>query len=51
MQRPCSARGARWALALQPDANDAPTVFTVPFTHAKREDFPAGRGFLVRGGK
>ena len=43
-------RGARWALALQPDANDTPTLFTTPFTHAKRANFPPGRGFLVRGG-
>ncbi|MHA3684152.1 hypothetical protein ACXR2W_11310 [Leucobacter sp. HY1908] len=43
-------RGARWALALQPDANDAPTLFTTPFTHAKRAEFPPGRGFLVRNG-
>ncbi|WP_183086105.1 FtsK/SpoIIIE domain-containing protein [Mycetocola tolaasinivorans] len=43
-------RGARWALALQPDANDAPTVFTTPFTHAKRADYPPGRGFLATGG-
>lgn len=44
-------RGARWALALQPDANDAPSVFTTPFTHAKRADFPPGRGFLVQSGR
>lgn len=44
-------RGARWALALQPDANDAPSVFTTPFTHARRANFPPGRGFLVEGGK
>ena len=44
-------RGARWALALQPDANDAPSVFTTPFTHARRGNFPPGRGFLVEGGK
>ncbi len=43
-------RGARWALALQPDANDAPSLFTVAFTHAKRADYPPGRGFLVQGG-
>ena len=43
-------RGARWAIALQPDANDAPSVFTTPFTHARRAEFPPGRGFLVRGG-
>jgi len=44
-------RGARWALALQPDANDAPSVFTTPFTHARRANFPPGRGFLIEGGK
>lgn len=43
-------RGARWAIALQPDANDAPSIFTTPFTHAKRADFPPGRGFLARNG-
>ena len=37
-------------LALQPDANDAPSLFTVAFTHAKRADYPPGRGFLVQGG-
>ncbi|PRI10084.1 FtsK/SpoIIIE domain-containing protein [Leucobacter massiliensis] len=41
-------RGARWALALQPDSNDQPSVFTTPFAHAKRADFPPGRGLLVR---
>lgn len=44
-------RGARWALALQPDANDTPSVFTTPFTHARRANFPPGRGFLVESGK
>lgn len=44
-------RGARWMLALQPDANDAPALFTTPFTHARRADFPPGRGFLVTDGK
>ena len=43
-------RGARWALALQPDANDVPSLFTVSFAHAKRTDFPPGRGFLIRSG-
>ncbi|WP_223694328.1 FtsK/SpoIIIE domain-containing protein [Leifsonia poae] len=43
-------RGARWALALQPDANDTPTVFTTPFTHARRAEYPPGRGFLVENG-
>ncbi|GAB3128540.1 FtsK/SpoIIIE domain-containing protein [Glaciibacter psychrotolerans] len=44
-------RGARWALALQPDANDAPSIFTTPFTHARRANFPPGRGFLATGGR
>lgn len=43
-------RGARWGLALQPDANDTPSVFAMPFTRAKRASFPPGRGYLVRGG-
>jgi S-DNA-T family DNA segregation ATPase FtsK/SpoIIIE len=43
-------RGARWAIALQPDANDAPSIFTTPFTHAKRVNYPPGRGLLVRNG-
>ena len=43
-------RGARWAIALQPDTNDTPSLFTTPFTHAKRAAFPPGRGFLVRNG-
>ncbi|MGO2141754.1 MAG: FtsK/SpoIIIE domain-containing protein [Leucobacter sp.] len=42
-------RGARWALALQPDANDQPSLFTAPFAHAKRSDFPPGRGLLIQG--
>ena len=42
-------RGARWALALQPDANDQPSIFTAPFAHARRADVPPGRGLLVRG--
>ena len=44
-------RGARWAIALQPDANDTPSIFTTPFTHAKRAEYPPGRGFLVEGGR
>lgn len=44
-------KGSRWALALQPDQNDTPSLFTVQFTHAKRESFPPGRGYLIRGGK
>lgn len=44
-------RGARWALALQPDANDSPAMFTAPFTHAQRSDFPPGRGFLIESGR
>lgn len=43
-------RGMRWAIALQPDANDVPSVFTTPFTHYKRTDSPPGRGILIRGG-
>jgi S-DNA-T family DNA segregation ATPase FtsK/SpoIIIE len=43
-------RGARWGLALQPDANDMPSVYTANFPCARRADFPPGRGFLVRGG-
>ncbi|QIK62548.1 FHA domain-containing protein [Leucobacter viscericola] len=43
-------RGARWAIALQPDANDAPSIFTTPFTYAKRADYPPGRGLLARNG-
>lgn len=43
-------RGARWAIPLQPDANDTPSLFTTPFTHAKRTNYPPGRGFLVRNG-
>ena len=41
-------RGARWALALQPDANDQPSLFTTPFAHAKRADYSPGRGLLIR---
>ena len=44
-------RGARWILALQPDANDTPSVVTTPFTHAKRADFAPGRGYLVTQGR
>ncbi|WP_348790020.1 FtsK/SpoIIIE domain-containing protein [Leifsonia sp. NPDC080035] len=44
-------RGARWALALQPDANDVPSLFTVSFAHAVRADHPPGRGFLVENGR
>ncbi|WP_427870151.1 FtsK/SpoIIIE domain-containing protein [Leucobacter luti] len=44
-------RGARWALALQPDANDTPSVLATPFTHARRADFPPGRGYLLEGGR
>ncbi|AAT89952.1 hypothetical protein ATY41_03325 [Leifsonia xyli subsp. xyli] len=44
-------RGARWALALQPDANDTPSLFTTPFTHTKRADYPPGRGFLIENGR
>jgi S-DNA-T family DNA segregation ATPase FtsK/SpoIIIE len=43
-------RGARWGLALQPDSNDMPSVYTANFPRARRADFPPGRGFLVRGG-
>lgn len=43
-------RGARWGLALQPDANDMPSVYTANFPRARRADFPPGRGFLVRNG-
>ena len=43
-------RGARWAIALQPDANDTPSLFTTPFTHEKRANYPPGRGLLVRNG-
>lgn len=42
-------RGARWAPALQPDANDQPSLFTAPFTHANRADCPPRRGFLIQG--
>ncbi|WP_314147854.1 FtsK/SpoIIIE domain-containing protein [uncultured Leifsonia sp.] len=44
-------RGARWALALQPDANDAPSLFTTSFAHAARADYPPGRGFLIENGR
>ncbi|MFF1573794.1 FtsK/SpoIIIE domain-containing protein [Leifsonia sp. NPDC058292] len=44
-------RGARWALALQPDANDTPSLFTTAFTHAKRADYPPGRGYLIENGR
>lgn len=43
-------RGVRWAIALQPDANDVPGIFTVSFTHFKRADAPPGRGVLIRSG-
>lgn len=43
-------RGMRWAIALQPDANDVPSIFTTPFTHYKRTDSPPGRGILILGG-
>lgn len=43
-------RGARWGLALQPDANDMPSVYTANFPRARRADFPPGRGLLVRNG-
>ncbi|WP_157432097.1 FtsK/SpoIIIE domain-containing protein [Agromyces italicus] len=43
-------RGARWAIALQPDANDVPSLFSTPFAHAKRAESPAGRGYLIRNG-
>lgn len=43
-------RGARWGLALQPDATDTPSVYTATFPRARRADFPPGRGFLVRNG-
>lgn len=36
---------------LQPGSNGQPSLFTVPFAHAKRADFPPGRGFLMRNGK
>lgn len=44
-------RGARWAIALQPDANDVPSLFTTTFAHAKRADSPPGRGYLLQSGK
>ncbi len=43
-------KGVRWALALRPDANDAPSILTATFAHARRQDFPPGRGFLLQGG-
>ena len=43
-------RGARWALALRPDTHDTPAVFTAPFPHARRAEYPPGRGLLVRNG-
>lgn len=43
-------RGARWGLALQPDVNDMPSVYTVHVPRARRADFPPGRGYLIRGG-
>ncbi|WP_157002693.1 hypothetical protein [Agromyces laixinhei] len=44
-------RGARWAIALQPDANDVPSLFTTTFAHTKRADSPPGRGYLIQNGK
>ncbi|MBK0422060.1 FHA domain-containing protein [Leucobacter sp. CSA2] len=43
-------RGARWAIALRPDANDTPSVFTSPFTGARRGDFAPGHGYLLHDG-
>ena len=44
-------KGSRWALALQPDTHDTPSLFPTPFRHARRDRFPPGRGLLIRDGK
>ncbi|WP_336660927.1 FtsK/SpoIIIE domain-containing protein [Leucobacter sp. USHLN153] len=43
-------RGARWALALQPDADDVPSILGTAFPHMKRADSPPGRGVVISGG-
>lgn len=43
-------KGTRWAIALRPDANDTPSLFTTPFQSAKRTDFPPGHGYLIYDG-
>lgn len=43
-------KGARWAIALRPDANDTPSVFTSPFAGARRGDFAPGHGYLLHDG-
>jgi S-DNA-T family DNA segregation ATPase FtsK/SpoIIIE len=45
-----AVKGARHGIALQPDQIDGDTVFKTPFPRAARAEFPAGRGFYVRGG-
>lgn len=43
-------KGARWALALRPDANDVPSILNSSFAHARRREFPPGRGLLLESG-
>ena len=44
-------RGVRWALLLQPESNDIPSVITTKLEPFDRKDFPPGRGVLVHNGR
>lgn len=44
-------KAARAGLVLQPDEGDGLALFRTPFPRVPRGEFPAGRGYLVEGGR
>ncbi|MBO1741680.1 FtsK/SpoIIIE domain-containing protein [Leifsonia sp. TF02-11] len=44
-------KAARAGLVLQPDEGDGLALFRTPFPRVPRGEFPAGRGYLIEGGR